>query len=114
MQQMLNDMNTQFLADRLKFSARPVIIDRVSEELVFYGYCLPNCKGYDEPKWLIQMWTKTDTIEQIAYPLGLREYTQKWTERASLKYKLAPQCGMTGAGLGADYNKDFNNDFKID
>lgn len=87
-------MDTQFLLGLIDYNARPVIIDRVNDNLVYYGYCLPNCKSGEDDKWLIQMWQKNGTIEQIAYPNGLREYTQAWNRRAELNYKLTPNLDM--------------------
>lgn len=83
-------MDTQFLTDLGDYQARPVIIDRVSDDVVYYGYCLPNCKGVNDAKWLIQKWVRNDTIEQIGYPFGLREYSFKWEDRFAYDYKITP------------------------
>lgn len=106
-------MKTQFLTEKQRFSARPVIIDRVSEDLLYLGYCVDSCSAFDEDKWLIQMWRRTESIEQIGYPNGIREYIHKWTDRAKLEYRLAPLCPMIGFSFGGDFNFDFSLDFKI-
>lgn len=83
-------MDTQFLTDLGDYQARPVIIDRVSDDEVYYGYCLPNCQGVADAKWLIQKWVRNGTIEQIGFPFGLREYSFKWEDRAAYSYKITP------------------------
>lgn len=67
---------------------KPSVIERVSDNLTFYGFPLPSCKGDDDPKWLIQCYYVEGTIEYIGYPYGLREFSFAWSERANLPYQI--------------------------
>lgn len=67
---------------------KPSVIDRVSENVVFYGFPLPSCKGFDDPKWLIQIYYVDGSMEFTGYPYGRREFIYAWTEREDLPYSI--------------------------
>lgn len=77
----------QFMREIAEYELRPTIIDRVSDDLIFFGFPLPTCKGEDDAKWLIQIYVKDGTIERTGFPYGKREFVSKWTDRQTLIYK---------------------------
>ncbi|MBR2196447.1 MAG: hypothetical protein IJ911_12655 [Salinivirgaceae bacterium] len=67
--------------------AAPKIVETVSEDNMYVGYCTPDCKGYDDPKWLIKhIWTESG-VQYIFTANGSRQYNQKWEDRNNLTYK---------------------------
>lgn len=77
----------QFVREVAKHELRPTIIDRVSDDEIYFGFPLHSCKGEDDPKWLIQYYLKVGNIEMTGFPNGKREFTQRWSDRYTLKYK---------------------------
>lgn len=90
-------------------SYTPTIIDERKDETMYIGYCLPTCTGADSPKWLIKKIVKTTitieqetfTLQSILFPNGSRDYTNKWSERENLIYKVC--VGAAEAYTPDDY-----------
>lgn len=89
-------MEGQYLRELVENELRPTIIDRVSEELVFFGFALDSCKGADDHKWLIQIYFKEEsdesgvegqTIEYTGFVNGKRTFSSAWSERYNYAYK---------------------------
>lgn len=84
-------MQTQFIHKMAEYELRPTIIDRVSKNLIFYGFPLASCTSEDSAEWLIQIYVKDDDgVERTGFPYGMRKFNQKWSERAELTYKMGP------------------------
>lgn len=68
---------------------KPSIIDRASENLIFFGFALPSCKSESDKKWLIQIYVKdSDGIERTGFANGRRDFNQAWEDRYDLEYKI--------------------------
>lgn len=81
-------MDEQFLRELVEYQLRPTIIDRVSKNLIFFGFPLPSCKGSYDNKWLIQIYVKDESgIERTGFVNGKRDFTECWNDRYSLEYK---------------------------
>ena len=84
-------MENQFLHKLAEYELRPTIIDRVSKNLIFYGFPLASCTSVDDPRWLIQVYVKGDDgVEQTGFPNGMRTFCQRWSDRTRLSYKMTP------------------------
>lgn len=69
---------------------KPSIIEKVSSNLIFFGFALPSCTGESDTKWLIQIYAKdNDGIERTGFANGRRVFDQAWTNRKNLVYKIA-------------------------
>lgn len=73
-------------------SIAPQIIEEIGDELMYLGYCLPTCTGFDCPQWLIKRIYKRKIgdglIQSILYANGVRKFNMKWIDRSQLDYKL--------------------------
>lgn len=75
----------------------PCIVHEYDDDTTFVGYCLPNCKSFDESKWLVKKISKstqtgtTGTIQSIQYLNGSRKFDQVWTghDASNKKYRYA-------------------------
>ena len=75
-----------------EYQQRPTIVDRVSKNLIFYGFPLPTTKGENYAEWLIQIYVKgADNVERTGFANGVREYNQRWTDRYNLTYKMGKE-----------------------
>ena len=88
----MNPTDTSLTLALLAEQTPPAIVEELSDTLTYVGYCLPTTTGYDDPSWLIRRVKKTinddgSSVQTIMYPGGLRRYSCKWTDRASLDYK---------------------------
>lgn len=82
-------MNAQVLDIIANYQARPSIIDRVSSDLIFFGFCLPSTRSESDPQWLIQIYVKDDYgIERTGFANGTRDFNQSWSNRYNLSYKM--------------------------
>lgn len=77
----------------------PAVVHTVSDDLMYVGYCVSSCAGYDEPKWLIKRIRtqhkgddSPETLQTILYANGSRRFNQKWSEHLTLDYKLSPKA----------------------
>ncbi len=61
----------------------PKVVDTVNDNLMYVGYCTPDCAGYGDKKWLIKQIRTEGTIQTIFYANGSRQYNQAWSERAN-------------------------------
>lgn len=67
--------------------ASPKIVENVSENEMYIGYCTPDCTGYADKKWLIKHIKNDAGIQTIFTANGSRQYNQAWVERKTLTYK---------------------------
>lgn len=79
--------NNQFLRELVEYQLRPTIIDRVSDDLIFFGFPLQSCKSESDEKWLIQIYSKIGSIERTGFPNGDREFCNSWDKRYDYIYK---------------------------
>ena len=81
-----------YIYRHLRNSRSPKIVETTADGNMFVGDCLPDCKSYDERKWLIKLIvTDPETgLQQILFANGSTAYNQAWSERKSLKYTIAP------------------------
>ena len=61
----------------------PKVVETVSEDLMYVGYCTPDCKGFADKKWLIKRIETVDGIQTIFTANGSHAYNQAWNERKS-------------------------------
>lgn len=82
-------MGEQDLNKIAEYQLRPNIIDRVSKDLIYFGFPLPTCTGEDDPKWLIQVYHRdSNGIERTGFVNGRRNFNSAWSDRYSLTYKM--------------------------
>ena len=67
---------------------QPIKVNEIDAFTTYVGYCLPNCKGTDDPTWLIKKIKQVGTVKTIAFANGKKLYNQKWSEHTSLTYKI--------------------------
>ena len=65
----------------------PKIVHEVDSNLMYLGYCTPDCTGYADKKWLIKRVQTADGVQTIFTANGSKAFNQAWTDRASLTYK---------------------------
>ena len=76
-----------YLYNLLRQSRSPKVVEE-TDGRVFIGDCLPDCRSYSEPKWLIRVVvTGDDGIQRIFTANGSQEYNQRWTDRRQIIYK---------------------------
>lgn len=88
-------MTGQLIKELAEYELRPTAIERTKDgenDVVFYGFPLPTCKGESDNKWLIQVYVcHTDeygeaTIERTGFVNGVREFTSSWQNRRYYSY----------------------------
>ena len=67
---------------------QPVKVNEIDAFTTYVGYCLPKCKGIDDPTWLIKKIKQVGSVKTISFPNGKRKYNQKWSEHTALAYKI--------------------------
>lgn len=98
-------MQTQFITKFTNDADRPSLIERLSQseaeelgfttecgesilELIFFGTPLKSCRSFDENKWIIQVYVRTEHYEFTGYPNGREEYCNAWNQRHSIEYSI--------------------------
>ena len=61
----------------------PKIVHEVDSNLMYLGYCTPDCTGEGDAKWLIKRVKTENGIQTIWTANGSHAYNQKWTDRAN-------------------------------
>lgn len=87
-------MSGHFIKELAEYELRPTAIERTKingNDVVFYGFPLPSCKGEDDDKWLIQIYVCTTTLdggtlERTGFVNGVRDFTSRWSERRWYSY----------------------------
>lgn len=65
----------------------PQIVDHVSDDEMYVGYCTPNCTGVSDPQWLIKrILTTSAGIQTIYYAGGSRLMNKAWASRKTYCY----------------------------
>ena len=75
---MINSLYLSFLAFD---SLSAAIVDEVSETDMYVGYCAPDCKGYDDNKWLIKRIHSDENGKTIFLSNGSKEMNCRWIDR---------------------------------
>lgn len=105
-------MDNQLLSILANYQAKPCIIDRVSDNLIFFGFCLPTTISESHPSWLIQIYCKdANGIERTGFANGVRKFDQRWDRRDVLTYRigeLMPEIEYQGK---KSYNDNNNTQF---
>lgn len=66
----------------------PQVVEQVTENEMYVGYCTPDCCGYSDPKWLIKHIVKTnDGLQTIFFSEGSRLFNKQWSFRKTYTYK---------------------------
>jgi len=65
----------------------PKIVHEVDSNLMYLGYCTPDCTSYADKKWLIKRVQTANGVQTIFTANGSHAYNQAWTDRTSLSYK---------------------------
>jgi len=63
-------------------------VDEIDAYTTYVGYCLPNCTGVDDARWLIKKIKQVGTEKTISYANGKRLYNQEWSKHTALTYKI--------------------------
>lgn len=72
-----------------EYQLRPNIVDRVSKDLIYFGFPLPTCTSENDHKWLIQVYHRdSNGIERTGFVNGKRTFNSAWSNRANLTYKM--------------------------
>lgn len=95
-------MSGHFIKELAEYELRPTAIERTKingNDVVFYGFPLPSCKGEDDDKWLIQIYVctpsfgmgrlmelSTGTLERTGFVNGVRDFTSRWSDRYDYSY----------------------------
>lgn len=80
-----------FLAAIADAGVTPNIVEEIGL-ITYVGRCLPNCKGFNDDKWLIQRIKENKHGQkEIECANGFRLYNQRWSDRTTLKYKLSEE-----------------------
>lgn len=95
----MKSTNTLLQYAMLSEAVAPTLINEKNNNLMYIGYCTPDCKSMSEPKWLIKEVRTVvvseatgETLQTIMYANGSRRYNQKWTEREILNYKISEEA----------------------
>ena len=84
----MNPTNSAFHAAIYADGLTPQVVERVSDDEMYVGYCTPECKGYDDPKWIIKhIKTTADGIQTIFLAGGNRLPNKRWSDRKNYEYK---------------------------
>lgn len=65
----------------------PKMVEEISADEMYIGYCLPDCKSVNDKKWLIKQVKTEDGVQTIFTANGSHQYNQAWSARANLTYK---------------------------
>ena len=65
----------------------PQVVETKNDNLMYVGYCTPDCKGYGDKKWLIKKIETADGLQTIFTANGSRAYNQAWNGHEELDYK---------------------------
>ena len=84
----MNTTNTTLLLQMTFDGISPAKVDEVDMNTTYVGFCKDSCKGVDDPTWLIKRIKKEGTEQTITFANGKKKYTQKWSERYDLDYKI--------------------------
>ena len=82
----MQQTNTLLLFALYAAETQPAIVENVNDNLMFVGYCTPDCRAYNEPKWLIKRILTDADGQKIFTAEGSRAFNQKWTDRKNLLY----------------------------
>jgi len=68
----------------------PTRTETLQDNTIYLGFALDTCTGDNDAKWMIKRITSQGAIDTISYPQGSKSFTFKWSERATLSYKITP------------------------
>jgi len=80
-------MNTEFLSKLTFENVSPCMVDEPDDNTTYVGYCLPNCEGTNDARWLIKRILQEGTVKKIFFANGSTLFNQKWDDRKNLLYK---------------------------
>jgi len=78
-----------FTINRLN-GIEPTRTETLQDNTIYLGFALDTCTGDNDAKWMIKRITSQGAIDTISYPQGSKSFTFKWSERATLSYKITP------------------------
>lgn len=79
--------NTLYLAALAAENQSPAIVDKVSDDEMYVGYCAPDCTSVNDAKWRIKHIVTTDNIQTIYKSNGSDKMNVKWSDRTTITYK---------------------------
>ena len=80
-------MKNEFLSKITFDNLQPAMVDEPDESTTYVGFCLKDCNGFSDPKWLIKRIQKNGTEQSIFFANGSLAYNQRWSDRKILPYK---------------------------
>lgn len=82
----MNAANTLYLAALCAENIPAVIVETVSDNEMYIGYCTPDCTGYTDAKWMIKRITVDEEGQKIFFANGSRKMVNRWIDRKELTY----------------------------
>lgn len=89
----MNPTTAQAVFGLYEDNMAPSVVHEVNDDLMYIGYCTPDCTGYDDPKWTIkrverrEVRTAEGGYEQtIFYANGNRRPVNRWSDHTKLTY----------------------------
>ncbi len=89
----MNPTVNQLIASMHDEGVSPCIIHEYDADTMYVGYCLPDCKSFNEPKWLVKRIKKeaiaggTGTTQSIQYLNGSKKFDQVWNGHENGTYR---------------------------
>ncbi|MBR6311281.1 MAG: hypothetical protein IKR52_08820, partial [Paludibacteraceae bacterium] len=71
-------MKNEFLSKITFDNLQPAMVDEPDESTTYVGFCLKDCNGFSDPKWLIKRIQKNGTEQSIFFANGSLAYNQRW------------------------------------
>ncbi len=90
----MNTANTLYLSALRADEMQPSIVEEVSENEMYVGYCAPDCTSIADKKWLIKrIYTNDKGEKTIFLSNGSRKMNVAWSDRKNGSVLYAPTIG---------------------
>ncbi len=84
----MNPTETAIIMATYTDGLTPAVVEHVSENLMYVGYCLDTTTSYESATWMIKrVMTDDKGLQTIFYAGGDKLWNKQWSERKTYKYK---------------------------
>lgn len=87
--------NTLYLTMIATDALQPSVVDQVSDNEMYIGYCSPDCTSFSDKKWLIKRILTDNDGQKIFLSNGVRRMNVAWTDRKNGNVAYAPTAVWT-------------------
>ncbi len=83
----MNPTNTALAAAIYADGLTPQMVEHVSDNEMYVGYCSPGCTGVSDTKWFIKrIFTNVAGVQTMWYAGGSRQMNKAWSLRKTYAY----------------------------